>query len=35
MKSVCVIGLGPAGIVAVKELKAQGLEVTAYDPHST
>lgn len=30
-KTVCVVGLGPAGLTAVKELKAQGLEVTGYD----
>lgn len=34
MKSVCVIGLGPAGLTSVKELRAHGLDVTAYDPSS-
>ena len=32
MKTVCIIGLGPGGMTAVKELKATGMfEVTAYD----
>lgn len=31
MKTVAVIGLGPAGLVAVKELKAKGFFVTAFD----
>lgn len=31
MKTVCVVGLGPAGISAVKELQEQGFEVTGYD----
>jgi dimethylaniline monooxygenase (N-oxide forming) len=34
MKTVCVIGLGPAGLTSVKELRAHGLDVTAYDPSS-
>jgi Flavin-binding monooxygenase-like len=31
MKSVCVIGAGPSGIAAIKNLLDAGLEVTAYD----
>mmetsp|Transcript_56370 Transcript_56370/g.65852 ORF Transcript_56370/g.65852 Transcript_56370/m.65852 type:complete len:545 (+) Transcript_56370:130-1764(+) len=31
MKSVCVVGLGPAGITAVKELREKGFDVTGYD----
>jgi dimethylaniline monooxygenase (N-oxide forming) len=34
MRTVCVIGLGPAGLTSVKELRAHGLDVTAYDPSS-
>lgn len=31
MTKVCVIGAGPSGITAVKNLVDQGLEVTCYD----
>jgi dimethylaniline monooxygenase (N-oxide forming) len=31
MKTICVVGLGPAGITATKELREHGFEVTAYD----
>lgn len=31
MKTICVVGLGPAGITATKELRERGFEVTAYD----
>jgi NADPH-dependent glutamate synthase beta subunit-like oxidoreductase len=31
LKTVAVIGAGPSGLAAVKELKAAGLEVTAFD----
>lgn len=31
MKKVCVIGAGPSGITAIKNLLDEGLEVTAYD----
>ena len=34
MKSVAVIGLGPAGLVNVKELKAAGFEVQGFDRSS-
>jgi dimethylaniline monooxygenase (N-oxide forming) len=30
-KSVCVIGTGVLGLVAIKNLKEQGLEVTAFE----
>eukprot|EP00567_Pseudictyota_dubia_P009393 CAMPEP_0197439496 /NCGR_PEP_ID=MMETSP1175-20131217/6221_1 /TAXON_ID=1003142 /ORGANISM="Triceratium dubium, Strain CCMP147" /LENGTH=519 /DNA_ID=CAMNT_0042969421 /DNA_START=5 /DNA_END=1564 /DNA_ORIENTATION=- len=30
-KTACVIGLGPAGLVAVKELNAAGFDVVGYD----
>lgn len=30
-KTACVIGLGPAGLVATKELKAAGFDVIGYD----
>jgi len=31
MEKVCVIGAGPSGITAIKNLLDQGLDVTAYD----
>jgi len=31
MEKICVIGVGPSGITAIKNLLDQGLEVTAYD----
>jgi len=31
MKTVCVIGLGPSGLVAVKELKNAGFDVLGFD----
>ena len=34
MKSVCVIGAGPSGITAIKNLLDEGLSVTAYDYNS-
>lgn len=34
VRTVCVIGLGPAGLVAVKELRAHGLHATAYESAS-
>ena len=34
MKTVGVLGLGPAGIVTVKELKAAGIDVTGFDRNS-
>ena len=34
MKKVCVIGAGPSGITAIKNLLDQGLDVIAYDFNS-
>ena len=31
MEKICVIGAGPSGITAIKNLLDQGLAVTAYD----
>ncbi|MEL6845582.1 MAG: NAD(P)-binding protein [Bacteroidota bacterium] len=31
MKKICVIGAGPSGITAIKNLLDQGLDVVAYD----
>ena len=31
MKNVCVIGAGPSGITAIKNLLDEGIQVTAYD----
>ena len=31
MEKICVIGAGPSGITAIKNLLDQGLEVIAYD----
>ncbi len=31
MKRICVIGAGPSGITAIKNILDQGLEVVAYD----
>ncbi len=31
MKNVCVIGAGPSGITAAKNLPDEGLQVTVYD----
>jgi dimethylaniline monooxygenase (N-oxide forming) len=31
MKTICVVGLGPAGCTATKELREHGFEVTAFD----
>ena len=30
-KRVCVIGAGPSGIAAVKNIRQEGVEVVAYD----
>ena len=30
-KRVCVIGAGPSGISAIKNIKEKGLDVVAYD----
>jgi hypothetical protein len=35
MKTVGVVGLGPAGLSTVKELKAAGMEVKGFDRHSS
>jgi cation diffusion facilitator CzcD-associated flavoprotein CzcO len=34
MKKVCVIGAGPSGITALKNILDQGLDVTCYDFNS-
>ena len=34
MKKVCVIGAGPSGITAIKNLLDEGLEVVAFDRNS-
>lgn len=32
MKTICIVGTGPAGLVCTKELCAAGFDVTAFDP---
>ncbi|NJC27495.1 flavin-containing monooxygenase [Neolewinella antarctica] len=34
MKRICVIGAGPSGITAIKNLRDEGLDVVAYDRNS-